>query len=98
VEVIEAAQHRLAMRTHRRRIHLARSRARRTGARPVPLAPVGPHRPANCSHRQKSRPSDRVARSQATPAAHRNRNQRSKSMPYERTVSSARPAACRCPK
>ena len=38
VEVIKAAQHRLAMRTHRRRIHLARHR--RTDPRPAPLTPV----------------------------------------------------------
>ena len=49
--------------------------------------------PASCSHRQKSRASDRPARSQATPDAHKNRNQRSRSKPYERTVSSARPTA-----
>ena len=44
VEVIKAAQHRLAMRPHRRRIHLARHRDRRTDPRPAPLAPVRPHR------------------------------------------------------
>src|SRR6266487_3370876 len=37
----------------------------------------------------------RVALSQLTPAASRNRNQRSRSIPYERTVDSARPAARR---
>ena len=44
VEVIKAAQHRLAMRPHRRRIHLARYRNRRIRPRPALLAPVRPHR------------------------------------------------------
>ncbi len=49
--------------------------------------------PARRSHRQKSRASDRVARSQATPDAHTNRNQRCRSIPYERRAGSALPAA-----
>ena len=94
VEVIKAAQHRLAMRPHRRRIT---SPATATAA-PIPgrLRSRQCGRtgfPASCSHRQKSRASNRVARSQATPDAHKNRNQRSRSIPYERTVCSARPAA-----
>jgi hypothetical protein len=71
---------------HSRAWRAGRSRCRQCGRAGLP---------ASCSHRQKSRPTDRVASSQATPAAHKNRNQRNRSMPYERTVSSARPAACR---
>ena len=44
VKVVKAAQHRLAMRAHRRRIHLARSRDRHSRPRPAPLPPVRPDR------------------------------------------------------
>ena len=87
----------------RRQLHRARTDGaytspatgdRRTGSRPASLAPVRPHRlpgqlqpPAANSG---PRPGSPI---QATPDAHKNRNQRSRSIPYERTVGSARPAA-----
>ena len=46
-----------------------------------------------CSHRQKSRASTRVASSQTTPTAHKNRNQRSNAIPYDRCVVAGRPPA-----
>ena len=98
MEVVEAPQHRLAVRPHRRRVRLAANQpdaaSRCAHARQCGRAGL----PATCIHRQKSRASTRVARSHATPIAHKNRNQRSRSIPYERTVAAARPAACRSPK
>jgi hypothetical protein len=51
--------------------------------------------PATNIHRQKSRASARVVRFHGTSIAHKNRNQRSRSIPYERSVASDRPAACK---
>ncbi|GHA73522.1 hypothetical protein GCM10010345_90320 [Streptomyces canarius] len=48
---------------------------------------------AICIQRAKSRASTRVARSHATPQPARNRHQRSRSIPYERTVDGGRPHA-----
>ena len=47
--------------------------------------------PATCSHRQKSRASALPARSHATPAAHKDRSQRSTCMPCDGTVASDGP-------
>jgi hypothetical protein len=49
-------------------------------------------------HREKSRASIRVASRQAISTAHKNRNQRSNAIPYERCVVTDRPAACNSPK
>ena len=57
-------------------------------AQPEPRGPL-----VIASHRQKSRASNRVAQSHATSTADRNLNQRSRSIPYERTVGLAAPAA-----
>jgi len=48
--------------------------------------------------REKSRASIRVACRQEISTAHRNRNQRSNAIPYERCVVADRPAACNSPK
>jgi hypothetical protein len=53
---------------------------------------------ASSSQRQKSRASTRVARFHGTRIAHKNRNHRSRSIPYERTVAAARPVACKSAK
>jgi hypothetical protein len=63
------------------------------------LSPVRPDRfPRDLQPPAESRASLRTAWFHGTPIARKNRNQRSKSMPYERIVSSDRPAACKWPK
>jgi hypothetical protein len=96
VELVEATQHRLAMSPHRGRVSTTRPGAaggRAAGDLRRQCGRAG--LPATSSHRQKSRTSARVARSHDTPSAHKNRNQRNRSSPYERAVAADRPAACR---
>ncbi len=84
VEIVKAAQHRFAMHPHRNRI-----RPRSTGTPPTvgdrkPSAEIAGLQPGRAVPRHLDR--------------HRNRNQRSRSIPYERTVASLHPAASRSPK
>jgi hypothetical protein len=102
MEVVKAAQHALAMRHGRRLVPIATRplAGHRIHPRPGSLLEPAPPPPgyrqcglsgltAVCSQWQKSRASTRVAWSQPTPSAHKNRTHRSRPVPYERCVVAA---------
>src|SRR5215207_1439437 len=107
MEVVEGAQHALTMRHRRHLIAIPRDGLPDTaftraaaGATPDPGAPPVRYRQCGrvgltitCNQRQKSRASTWVTWSQPTPSAHKNRNQRNRSIPYERCVVAGRPHA-----
>jgi hypothetical protein len=87
--------HRIAMRMHRRRIHLARSHDPRSRSRPVPLPPVRPDRVARQLQPPAEIPAPQTGSPYPTPPRRPQEPEPARQTHAIRMdVNSARPAAC----